>query len=99
VANSAYESTMSLASVKVRRATGPGWADENNKAYSSDSCCAVFPSPPVLGGRGAGVRGVSIPRENMTVQHRSLSPLTPPSPPEYRGEGADCASIRSDGQK
>jgi glycosyltransferase involved in cell wall biosynthesis len=43
-----------------------------------------FPSPPVLGGGGAGVRG---------AEACSRFPLTPdPSPPEYRGRGENrCA--------
>src|SRR5205823_5651838 len=46
-----------------------------------------FPSPPVLRGRGAGVRGLSITRSILVIPRRLLSPSPPtPLPPEYRGE-------------
>src|SRR5271167_831008 len=49
---------------------------------------APVPSPPVLGGRGVGVRGDSIPRENVRFLHSTCPPHPQPLSPEYRGEGS-----------
>src|SRR5579863_8515478 len=82
----------SFAALLLRALGGAPWADENhwrNRDFGLRQRKRLLhnPSPPVLGGRGEGVRGDRIPRENFKFLHTTCSPSPLPLSPEYRGEG------------